>query len=249
MILAIETATDVCGTALVHQQRVVAHRTVVDRNIHSEKLLPMIDEVLRLASVSLDHVEAIAVSIGPGSFTGLRIGLTTAKGLAVALSRPLVAVPTLDALVQEYLRSGAVPDAKTVCALIDAKRDEAFFAIYSVDAAGFQKRSGYQIASASTIVDAVPSDGLVVFVGDAIRKIRNIPALNKQLSFVDSIRCNPVSVGLLAEGGIRLSASETSVLEPMYLRDFTATQSGARHAGSSQPSRILPESIGHSLEG
>lgn len=249
MILAVETATDVCGAALVHQQRVVAHRSIVDRHIHSEKLLPMVDEVLRLASVPLKSIDAIAVSIGPGSFTGLRIGLSTAKGLAVALDRPLIAVPTLDALVQEYVRSQTLTIKTTVCALIDAKRDEAFFAFYSVDAAGVRKRSGYQIASASSIIDAVANEGPVVFVGDGTGKMRNAPGLTKAMSFADSIRCSPVSVGVLAEGGIRLTAGETSVLEPMYLRDFAATQPGGRRSGDSQPSHILPESIGHSLQG
>ena len=250
MILAIETATDVCGAALVHQQRVVSQQTVIEKNIHSEKLLPMIDGVLRAASVPLNSIDAIAVSIGPGSFTGLRIGLSTAKGLAVALARPLIAVPTLDALVQEYVRSERVTTKKTVCALIDAKRDEAFYAFYSVDAAGFRKRSEYQIASASSIVEAVAHQGLVVFIGDGTGKIRNTPGLKKEMSYVDSIRCNPVSVGMLAEqGGIRLTPSETSVLEPMYLRDFAATQPGGRRMGTSPPSHILPESIGHPLEG
>ena len=249
MILAIETATDVCGAALVHEQRVVSQRSLIDKNIHSEKLLPAIDEVLRLASVSLYNIDAIAVSIGPGSFTGLRIGLSTAKGLAVALDRPLIAVPTLDALVQEYVRSETVTASDTVCALIDAKRDEAFYAFYTIDAGSFRKRSEYQIASASSILGAAGHNDHVVFIGDGAGKIRNTPGVNKEMSFVDSIRCNPVSVGLLAERGIRLAPGETAVLEPMYLRDFAATQPGGRPLGASQSSRVLPESIGHSLEG
>ena len=135
MILAIETATDICGVALVQNQNVVAQRVLAEKYVHSEKLLPMIDEVLRDASFSAKHLDAIAVSIGPGSFTGLRIGLSTAKGLALSLGKSVIAVPTLDALAYAFFRRKGGASVAVVCPMIEAKRDEAFFCFYRIDPA------------------------------------------------------------------------------------------------------------------
>src|SRR5450759_5199634 len=139
MILAIETATDVCGVALVQNQNVIAQRVLAEKYVHSEKLLPMIDEVLRDASLSAKHLDAIAVSIGPGSFTGLRIGLSTAKGLALSLGISVIAIPTLDALAYAFFRTKGGASAAVVCPMIDAKRDEAFFCFYRIDAVEAEK--------------------------------------------------------------------------------------------------------------
>ncbi|HLP17148.1 MAG TPA: tRNA (adenosine(37)-N6)-threonylcarbamoyltransferase complex dimerization subunit type 1 TsaB [Bacteroidota bacterium] len=133
MILSIETATELCGAALIDDGFVVAHRTVTEKNIHSERLMVLVDEVLREAGVAVKDLAGIAVSIGPGSFTGLRIGLSTAKGLAYAQSLPMIPVPTLDAIAEEAVRTGVAASGDVICALIDAKRDEAYYAFFVCD--------------------------------------------------------------------------------------------------------------------
>ncbi len=228
MILAIETATDVCGVALVQNQNVIAQRMRAEKYVHSEKLLPMIDEVLRDASLSAKDLDAIAVSIGPGSFTGLRIGLSTAKGLALSLGISVIAVPTLDALAYAFFRAKGWSSIAVVCPMIDARRDEAFFCFYRIDAAGVRRQSEYAIALKSKIVEMAPRS--VMFVGDGAKRQGASQELDTSKQFNPSIVCSAESVGLVAEStGEKLSPEELSRLEPLYLREFIATRpSGVR---------------------
>ena len=224
MILAIETATDVCGAALVDNGKVIAQRAIDEKFIHSEKLLPMIDEVLREGSITAKRLDSIAVSIGPGSFTGLRIGLSTAKGLALSLGISLIVVPTLDALANAFFRSQKKISANFVCPMIDAKRDEAFFCLYRIDNTGVHRESEYAIALKSKIFELAPASA--IFVGDGAEK-KSAPRQGVMREFEPSIVCSAESVGLLAESaGVKLSQEELSTLEPLYLREFVATQPG-----------------------
>ncbi len=250
MILAIETATDVCGVAVVHESEVVAQRSMLEKNIHSEKLLPMVNDVLSDASLLLKNVDAIAVSIGPGSFTGLRIGLSTAKGLAMAQHKGIIAVPTLDALAYEYYRSNSKNSAGIVCPLIDAKRDEVFYCFYEVSAAGINRRSEYSIESIAQVGERAERYGSVVFVGDGARKMEKMPGLKANHRSNPEIICNPASVGIIAEReGNKLSAEVISTLEPLYIRDFVATHPGRKHDKGSQPLPAAHQTSAHSFKG
>jgi tRNA threonylcarbamoyladenosine biosynthesis protein TsaB len=250
MIIAIETATDVCGTAVVHEGRVVAERIVTEKNIHSEKLLPMIDGILRDASLSLNDIDAVAVSIGPGSFTGLRIGLSTAKGLALAMQKAIIAVPTLDALAYEYCRTNPANLNVVVCPLIDAKRDEVFYSFYEITAAGINRRSEYSIESIVHVGEEAARYGSVMFVGDGTQKMETMQGTLGKHRFNPEIICNPASVGILAEKeGRRLTAEETLTLEPLYLRDFVTTRPGRKHDHGSQPLPAAHQTPAHSFKG
>ncbi len=250
MILAIETATDVCGAALVHGGRVIAQRSIAEKNIHSEKLLPMINDVLSEASLLLKDVDAIAVLIGPGSFTGLRIGLSTAKGLAAARQKAIIAVPTLDALAYEYYRSNSQHAIGIVCPLIDAKRDEVYYCFYEVNAAGMTRRSEYLIESITLVSESAARYDSVVFVGDGIRKLEKVPWSNGRHKCNPEIACNPASVGILAEKeGTRLSAEVISTLEPLYIRDFVTTHPGRKHDLRSHPLPAASQTSAHSFKG
>ncbi len=123
LLLALETATRVMSVALLDGDRVVAEISSDDARVHSERLLPAIDRLLDLAGTRLDAVGAFAISIGPGSFTGLRIGLATLKALAFDETRPLAAVPTLAALC-----AAAAGAPGPVAALLDARRGEMYAA-------------------------------------------------------------------------------------------------------------------------
>ena len=121
LLLSIESATRVMSVAVLEGETLLAEISTFDERVHSERLLPAVDQLLQIAGLSLDEVEAFAVSIGPGSFTGLRIGLATLKGLAFGSDRPAVAVPTLAALT--VTAAGA---SGPVAALLDARRDEVY---------------------------------------------------------------------------------------------------------------------------
>ncbi|MBI2428779.1 MAG: tRNA (adenosine(37)-N6)-threonylcarbamoyltransferase complex dimerization subunit type 1 TsaB [Ignavibacteriales bacterium] len=201
MILGIETATEVCSAALVHQGTVLGERSLYEKNIHSERLLMIIDEVLIGASFSAKNLDAIAVSIGPGSFTGLRIGLSIAKGLALACDTPLLAVPTLDGIAESYRLSIKKDQAKFFCAMIDAKRDEAFYAFYAVENES-RRESEFSIALKEIILQ------------DA--HIRH--------AVTEQPKISAASIALLGEHRQKeFIVSDFSHCEPLYLRDFVVT--------------------------
>ena len=124
-ILGIESSSLVASVAVVTDDVVTAEYTVNFKKTHSQTLLPMIDEVVRMLELELQTVDAIAVSGGPGSFTGLRIGSATAKGLGLALDKTLIHVPTVDAMA--YNLSGA---SAVICPIMDARRNQVYTGLY-----------------------------------------------------------------------------------------------------------------------
>jgi len=127
-ILSIETSDELCSTAIMLSEDSFAEINFQKKFVHSEKLMPMISDLLKNADVQLDDVDKIAVSIGPGSFTGLRIGLTIAKGLSVGRNIPIVPVPTFDALALQL--SSILPDNTIFTIANNANINEVYFAKY-----------------------------------------------------------------------------------------------------------------------
>lgn len=124
-ILALDSSSLVASVAVVADAVLTAEYTINFKKTHSQTLLPMIDEVTRMIELDLETVDAIAVAAGPGSFTGLRIGSATAKGLGLALGKPLIAVPTIDAMAY-----GLFGCADLVVPIMDAKRNQVYTGIY-----------------------------------------------------------------------------------------------------------------------
>lgn len=124
-VLGIDTATAACTVALVEESRIIAEYTVNDKKSHSRRLMPIIDAVLKEAGLKGQDLEALAVSLGPGSFTGLRIGLATAKGLALAWGKPVLGIPTLDGLAHSLPGTPHV-----LCPLLQARKGEFYWALY-----------------------------------------------------------------------------------------------------------------------
>jgi len=124
-ILAIDSATPVAGLALLKEKSVIREEFVNFKKTHSETLMPMVDQVLRESEIGVQDLDAIAVTIGPGSFTGLRIGLAAAKGLSLASGKPLIGVSTLDVLAHNIAFSDSL-----ICPLLDARKQEVYTAFY-----------------------------------------------------------------------------------------------------------------------
>ena len=124
-ILAIESAATTASAAILEDDHLVAEYTIDYKKTHSQTLLPMIAEIRDMVQLDLETLDAIAVSGGPGSFTGLRIGSTTAKGLGLALKKPLIHVPTLDAMAFQIFGTSGL-----ICAMLDARKGNVFAGIY-----------------------------------------------------------------------------------------------------------------------
>lgn len=228
-LLAIETATDVCGVALVQDGRVTVSLHLHRPRVHAENLVPLIRDALRYGGLETRALGAVAVSKGPGSYTGLRIGASTAKGLALATGAALVAVPTLEALA-----ASVVPQAQTgdlVLAALDARRDEVFAAAFRVSDAG--KLSTHAETTALGVGELPSwlsaSDERVWLVGSGGAKAA--PALEdagyERLHLLDETFHAP-SADWVARLGLRRfeagTVEDVAAFEPSYLKEFVATE-------------------------
>ena len=149
-LLALETATDVCSAALMRDGTLTAQASLHRPRVHAEQLAPLIRDLLARAAVDRSALDAVAVSMGPGSYTGLRIGVSTAKGLALAVDAVLIGVPTLEALAASVQPCAELGDV--ACALLDARRDEVYAAAYRFDDDGLAPFA----ATSARAVDTLP---------------------------------------------------------------------------------------------
>lgn len=166
-ILAIESSSLVASAAIVDDDILVAEYTVNHKVTHSQTLLPMIDEILKMTQTDKHSLDAIAVSGGPGSYTGLRIGSATAKGLGMALDIPLIHVPTIDAMAYN-----AYGYAGLICPIMDARRSQVYTGIYEFSDGSFNtllENSAITFDELMHKIDEVNKSGKkVMFMGDGI---------------------------------------------------------------------------------
>ncbi len=163
-ILALESSGLVAGISVIEDDNLLGEYTVNYKKTHSQTLLPMLDEVARMIELDLDTVDAIAVSGGPGSFTGLRIGSATAKGLGLALDKPLIHVPTVDALACNLWGCSDL-----ICPLMDARRSQTYTGIYRFVDGRLEIVKEQCAVGIDEIVSEVNRLGQpVVFLGDGV---------------------------------------------------------------------------------
>ncbi len=227
-VLAIETATAVCAAAVVADGMTRSEFELSAPRVHSEKLIALIDRALAAASVKSGAVDGIAVSIGPGSFTGLRIGLSVAKGLAYAWNKPLAAVPTLEALAWEAARPGAVQRGGLILPMIDARRDEVYVAGYRCIDGRLEETLAAQSMTMENLVHIVLDNEYIVTMGDGAKKFNEFlrgtypeHASRIPLPVDERFQCKASAVGLIGERHLLNGhAAHLETLEPMYIKDF-----------------------------
>ncbi|MBI2468584.1 MAG: tRNA (adenosine(37)-N6)-threonylcarbamoyltransferase complex dimerization subunit type 1 TsaB [Candidatus Rokubacteria bacterium] len=218
-LLAVESSTLTGAVALLEGDTVVAESRLNVAVTHSERLLTAVDQLLAGARWRLGDVEALAVAVGPGSFTGLRIGVSTMKSLAFATGKPLVGIPTLDALAWT-LPFAAHP----VCPILDAKKGEVYTALYRTDAGRLERLWEYRaLAPAELAARLREAGGPVVFVGDGIGPFRELldAALGAAARFAPPAHRLPsaATVGDLARQALaRGEAADPGGLVPLYVR-------------------------------
>ena len=212
-VLALETSTLAGGVALVDGERLVAEYVLDVSVTHSERLLSAVDRVLTDARWSPRDLDGLAVSIGPGSFTGLRIGVSTAKGLAWALRIPVAAVPTLDAM------AAAVPwPALAVCPVLAARRGEVYASLYRHDGEGLHREWDYLALPPEELASRLQEPTLLV--GDGASGVQSPHA--RRLSAPARVP-SPACVAVLGTRRLHLGETvEASALVPFYLRPSQA---------------------------
>lgn len=163
-ILALDSSGLVASVAVTEDDNLLGEYTINYKKTHSQTLLPMLDEVAKMIELDLKTVDAIAVSAGPGSFTGLRIGSATAKGLALALDKKIVSVPTVDALAYNIWNCTDV-----ICPLMDARRQQTYTGLYTFEDGRMQTLLPQCVVQIEEIINKVNDMGKpVVFLGDGV---------------------------------------------------------------------------------
>jgi tRNA threonylcarbamoyladenosine biosynthesis protein TsaB len=230
-LLGIETATTVCAAAVVRDGMLLAEELVDERNVHAERLMGMIDATFRRSGTMLEEMDGIAVSIGPGSFTGLRIGLSVAKGLAYARGKPILPVPTLQGLaVKAADTPGSVSGVELVLPLLDARRGDVYCALYRLAGGDLVQVWEQRIMPLEGVATAIP-EGKVLVTGDArhafermVRERYPERAGLLEVATVEVARCGATAI---ARVGTRMfnevRGVDPGLLEPQYLRDFLTT--------------------------
>jgi tRNA threonylcarbamoyladenosine biosynthesis protein TsaB len=220
-ILAVETATPGGSIALVSEQGVLGESQSGEETTHAAWLLPAVSLLLRKTGFSLHRIDGFAVSAGPGSFTGLRIGLSTVKGMALATGKPLVAVPTLDALAE------AVPRCRRlICSILDARKKEVYAAFYRRSSQdGLSRLGPYLVLPPHDLAEHVHDP--VLFVGNGsevygplLRELLGAKAVfaSRRFRFPRAAVIGRLGLSRLALG----QADALDTLEPLYLRPSEA---------------------------
>jgi len=166
-ILSIESSTKNLSLAVSRKGEVVRYRNQMMDRVLSSSIVPAIHDILKAAEIPLEQLEGFAVGLGPGSFTSLRVGLATAKGLAFATGKPVVGIPSLDILANHVTE---LEEDTAVCALSDAKRHLVYAAVYRVIDGGLQREGDYHLAKIDDVLKGLKKD--TVFVGDGIQLYR-----------------------------------------------------------------------------
>ena len=230
-ILSIDTSGLTGGVALTRGNEIVAERALNVRRTHARRLLPTIQNVLEECEVSLDQLDAFALTKGPGSFTGIRIGMATIKGLAYALNKPLVGVSTLAAL------ASAIPYCRyQICPILDAKKRMVFFGVYDSMDGWLQLKVKEQALRPEEMIPQITET--TVFLGDGARAYGDLlrDRLGRKAIIAPRIyhQVRAAHVGALAFQKLEAGRpDDTFTLEPSYLRQSDAEISLRERLGQS----------------
>lgn len=220
-ILNIETSTAVCSVALSSEGQIVDHHENYDGPNHATLLSQMIDNVLNTAKRKDMKLDAIAVSIGPGSYTGLRIGLSEAKGLAMGLDLPLIGVNTLQLLTVTAMFKEFFDDDTLYVPMIDARRMEVYMAIYNNGLEAIMEPQA-MILDEESMADLLGNHKLVM-IGNGAQKAETL-IRHPNAQFMSDVKPVAVEMMALAEKAFREGRFiDVAYSTPLYLKDFQAT--------------------------
>jgi tRNA threonylcarbamoyladenosine biosynthesis protein TsaB len=214
-ILLIETATQVCSVALSVDGDVRQLKESSEKNSHSARVTVFIDEVMKSEGISFKELDAVAVSMGPGSYTGLRIGVSTAKGICFGIDRPLIAINTL-----QVMAAGALKGMESLfCPMIDARRMEVYNALYYPDLSIYRETRADIIDETS--FSAELQQFSVWFFGDGAAKCKPFLGTHPNARFIDDFQVSSTYMARLAEEKFQNHQFEDlAYFEPFYLKDF-----------------------------
>ena len=218
-ILALDSSGMAASVAVVEDENMLAEYTVNYKKTHSQTLLPMLDAAVQMIQLKLDTIDAIAVASGPGSFTGLRIGSATAKGLGLALDKPIIGVPTTQAMAYNLFGAGGV-----VCPIMDARRNQVYTGIYGFKNGHLEILEDQMAVDIYQVIEKLNAlKQQVIFTGDGISVYQEVIDQNIQVpaeyapAHLNRQRASAVAalaMEYLKEGRVQTAAEH----RPEYLR-------------------------------
>lgn len=224
IILGIETATSICSVALVKDGKFLAIRESEGVKEHSATLTGYISEVFAQAGLKFTDMDAVAVSMGPGSYTGLRIGVSSAKGLCFALDKPLIAIDTLKALSYQALQKCKTEEKATenilFIPMLDARRMEVYTAVFDTNMEIVEPVSALIVTE-----DAFSSfaEQKIIYFGEGAEKCNSLLEAKNNFTYYGNIRLSANAICMLAIDDFKKgNFANTAYCEPFYLKDFIA---------------------------
>ena len=225
LILNIETSTRVCSVALSQDGKLIALEESTTQHSHAEQITLFAEQVLYKAKRDFQNLDAIAISKGPGSYTGLRIGVSTAKGFCYSLDKPLIAIGTLPSLAAGMIQKFNTEDHQKAddflfCPMIDARRMEVYAAVYDSQL-NEQRKVEAEIINENSYAEFLEKKK-VIFVGDGAPKCKEILGLNSNAVFTDDpfLPSAAYMASMAEEKFTRKEFEDVAYFEPFYLKDF-----------------------------
>ena len=220
-LIGIDSSGLVASVAIVEDETLVAEYTVEHKKTHSTTLMPMLDEIVKMSELNLQEIDAIAIAAGPGSFTGLRIGSATAKGLAYSLNKPIVPVPTLAALAYNIQFFDGI-----ICPIMDARREQVYNGLYTFNDDEFTELKEQRALSVQELLEELNNEfsgQKVVFLGDGVPVYKSVieeKLINTHFyAPANILKQRAGSVAVLGKMYYNRGITETAEsLEPVYLR-------------------------------
>lgn len=222
-IILIETSTELCSTALARDGKIISYKESTTPRAHASLTAVFVNDMLEEAGIKPGDCSAVCVSMGPGSYTGLRVGVSTAKGLCFGAKIPLLAVGTLDTLVWQAISEGLLPEGCTrIVPMIDARRMEVYTSVFTAD--GRQEEEVKPLIIDENSFSDILGSGPVLFIGDGAEKAARV------ISHPDArfIQCSPKASAMLLPAMKELrdkNFRDVAYFEPFYLKEFVVTTS------------------------
>ena len=215
-ILSIDTSTATCTVGLVAGPDVVAESVDHSGRTHARHIMRMLDETLNQAAMSLEDVDGFGVITGPGTFTGLRIGISTVQGMAYALSKPVAGITSLDALAAQ-----AKTELQYICPMVDARRQEVYYGLYEAHAKGLKQTGPHQVAAPAALLEQIQVP--CYFLGTGARMYRQVitDTLGSEALFSDADmdRIHSEVIARLARAQLQeAEAQPLPLVSPYYIR-------------------------------
>lgn len=227
-ILSIDTSSQICSVAIMQDGDLIIEKHLDDEKTHSQKLMPLIDKILKECNITLKDINAIACCVGPGSFTGVRIGVSTVKAFCDVNNTPLVSVNSLESLAYNTLNSNYKKDTDIVCSIIDAKNDNVYFGIFKEENNFFVPLEDLSAKNISEVLEILEkySNKEILFVGDGgvahkysiLQKFSNCTFVEDKLNSQTATSVGKCGYYKFING----SYGDSNSISPLYLRKSQA---------------------------